>query len=258
MTYTRRTRLAAAVAGAVMLTATAACGSDDDTKSEKSGESSGDSFADKSLEEIRKAALSDMQTLTAVRMTGTLTDDGVETSLDLNLSTDGDCTGSIAVDGAEADIIGLGDDSYLKASAEFWAQSAGTGAGGRKQAEAITAMLGDKWAKVPGGDFTEICDLDAFLENLDSDDESESAEEPGKVVGETDLDGTPAVEINSTEDGEENTLWVGSEDGKHYILKMEIVGGDEPGEFTFSEFNEPTDVQAPPADEVLDLAALGG
>lgn len=264
MTYTRRTRLAAAVAGAVMLTATAACGGDDDAKddgatSEKSGESAGAGFADKSLEEIRQAALSDMQALTAVRMTATLTDDGVATSMDLNLSNDGDCTGSIAVDGAEADIIGLGDDSYLKASAEFWAQSAGTGPGSRKQAQAITAMLGDKWAKVPGGDFTEICDLDAFLENLDSDDdESESADERGEVVGETELDGTPAVEISSTEDGEESTLWIGSEDGKHYILKMEVVGGDEPGEFTFSDFDEPTDVQAPPADEVLDLAALGG
>ncbi|NPC98808.1 hypothetical protein [Nocardioides sp. zg-DK7169] len=258
MTYKRRTRLAAAVAGAVMLTATAAaCGDDEDGNdtSNGSGESS-ESFADKPVEEIQDAALTDMKALDSVRMAGTITDDGAEMSLDLRLTTAGDCTGSISMDGAEAEIIGIGEDSYLRGSEEFWTQSAGPG--GEQQAQAMIQMIGDKWAVVPGGGFSEICDLDAFLDNLDDDDASESDKDKGEVVGETELDGTPAVEIVSKEDDEETTVWIGSEEDKHYILKMEVVGGDEPGEFTFSEFNEPLDVQAPTKDEVVDLAGLGG
>ncbi|GAB2870287.1 hypothetical protein [Nocardioides pacificus] len=258
MTYNRRTRLAAAVAGTVMLTATAACGGDDnDDKSGDSGESSSENFADKSLEEIQDAALKDMGALESVRMAGTFSNDGSEMSLDLQLNTAGDCAGTIALGGAEAEIIGLGEDSYLKGTEEFWTASVGEGGG--QEAEAIIAMIGDKWAKVPDGGFTEVCDLDAFLENLeDEDDESESAEEKGEVVGETEVDGTPAIEISSEEDGEETTVWVGSEEGKHYILKMTVPGGDEPGEFTFSEFDEPIDVEAPADDEVVDLANAAG
>lgn len=255
MTYNKRTRLAAAVAGAVLLTATAACGSDD--KDDKSGESSSESFADQSIEEIQDAALKDMGALESVRMAGTFTNDGGEMSLDLQLNTAGDCAGTIAMDGAEAEIIGLGEDSYLKGTEEFWNQSVGEGGG--QEAEAILTMIGDKWAKVPDGGFTEVCDLDAFLENLDADDdESESPEDKGEVVGETEVDGTPAIEISSEEDGEETTVWVGSEEDKHYILKMTVVGGDEPGEFTFSEFDEPIEVEAPADDEVVDLANLAG
>ena len=258
MTYKRRTRLAAAVAGAVMLTATAACGDDEESKNssgESSSESSENGFADQPMKDIQDAALADMKSLESVRMAGDITTDGAEMSLDLRLTTSGDCTGSISSDGAEAQIIGLGEDSYLKGSEEFWKQSAGPG--GEQQAKALIGLIGDKWAKVPGGGFTEICDLDAFLDNLDDSSDADSEKEKGEVVGETEVDGTPAIEIVSDEDGEETTVWIGSEEDKHYILKMEVVGGDEPGQFTFSEFNEPLDVQAPAKDEVVDLGAAG-
>lgn len=257
MTYTRRTRLAAAVAGAVMLTATAGCGGDGDGDGgdkAKSSESSSD-FADKSVDEIQKAALKDMGALDSVRMAGDITNDGGEMSLDLQLNTDGDCSGTIAMDGAEAEIIGVGTDSYLKGTKEFWSLS--MGGGNDEQTAAIVQMIGDKWAKVPDGGFTEVCDLDAFLDNLEDGDESDS-DDKGEVVGETDVDGTPAVEIKSEEDGETTTVWVGSEENKHYILKMAVTGGDEPGEFTFSEFDEPIDVEAPADDQVVDLANMGG
>ena len=58
--------------------------------------------------------------------------------------------------------------------------------------------------------------------------------------------------------GEETTVWVGSEEGRHWILKMVVTGGDEPGEFTFSEFNDAFQVKAPPKNQVVDLGALGG
>lgn len=258
MTYKRRTRLAAAVAGAVMLTATAACGGDEESKDssgDSSSEASENGFADKPIKEIQDAALADMKSLESVRMAGDITTDGEQMSLDLRLTTSGDCTGSISSDGAKAEIIGLGEESYLKGSKEFWTQSAGPG--GEQQAEALIGLIGDKWAKVPGGGFTEICDLDDFLDNLDDSSDADSEKEKGEVVGETEVDGTPAVEIVSEEDGEETTVWIGSEEDKHYILKMEVVGGDEPGQFTFSEFNEPLDVKAPAKDEVVDLGAMG-
>ena len=51
--------------------------------------------------------------------------------------------------------------------------------------------------------------------------------------------------------------WIATE-GKHYILKLEVTDGEEPGTITFSEFNEDVDVEAPAEDEVIDLTSVSG
>lgn len=275
-TYNRRTRLAAAVAGAVLLTGAAACGddSDDGTSAESpaspdaaesaaspdasasgSEDSEGEVFAEKSVAQIQEAAIKDMRSLQFVRVAGTLRDEGSELSVDLRLSAQGGCTGEVAVDSATAEIIGVGTTSYLKGTEEFWRSSAG--AEGGQEAEALITTLAGKWVKIPGGDFNEFCDLDSFLDNLDDrDDASESPDPQSEVVGETSIDDTPAVEVKIYDEGEVSTLWVGTEEGRHYILKMRVEDGEDPGEFTFSEFNDAFEVKAPPKNEVVDLGEL--
>ena len=278
-TYNRRTRLAAAVAGAVLLAGAAACGDDSDDgsssdspssaeSSESSGssdasmspsasgseDSEGQAFAEMSVEEIQAAAVKDMRALQFVRVAGTLRDDASELAVDLRLSAQGDCDGKVSVDGAEAQIIGVGTTSYLKGTEEFWRKSAGDDAG--QEADALISALAGKWAKIPGGDFSEFCDLDSFLDDLDDpDDASESADPQTEVVGETSVDDIPAVEVKIYDEAEVSTVWVGTEEGRHYILKMRVEDGENPGEFTFSEFNDAFKVKAPPKDQVVDLGS---
>ncbi|NPC98809.1 hypothetical protein [Nocardioides sp. zg-DK7169] len=277
MTYNRRTRLAAALAGAALLTATAACGDDSDepaADSESSSESmdasesmspmpsdsmsgsedsESEAFAEKSVTEIQEAVVKDMRALQFVRMQGRLRSDGVELAQDLRLSAQGDCTGTVSIDGAKARIIGIGDASYLKASEEFWQKS--SGGGSAQQAQALVELIGDKWAKIPDANFDEFCDLDAFLDELDDFDASDSPDNvQDEVVGETTVNDIPAVELKLYDGPEVATAWVGSEEGRHWILKMRVKGGDDPGDFRFSEFNDAFEVKEPPKSDVLDLA----
>ncbi|MFP5320520.1 MAG: hypothetical protein ACLGIC_01590 [Acidimicrobiia bacterium] len=217
-----------------------ACGGDD---------ASG--FADQPAADIVAAAEADMRAVTSLRMTGDLVVDGEDLAIDLALDTEGDCQGTLTQGGATAEISSVGGTSYLRPDAAFWETFAGEGA------SAIVELVGDRWVVVPGddGDFSEFCDLDQLLEEIGSDDDAE--EEP-VVEGTEDVDGQEAVRISSTTDeGDPVTAWVATSE-PHVILRIEVTEGDEPGTITFSEFDEELEIEAPPEDEVVDLAELGG
>lgn len=237
-------------AGVGALALLAGCGSGDgsaDSGDETSSEAS--DFADQSGSEITDAAATDMKALSSLRMNGDITSDSEKIGLDLALTTDGDCQGSVSVQGGTAEIISLDGDSWFKPDEAFWQ------AAGGPQADQIIEMVGDNWVVLPPGDsdFTSFCDLDELLTELD-DDGSDDV-----TVGELeDVDGTPAVKVTSeTDEGDKVEAWVAAE-GEHYILKMVVNQGEEPGTITFSDFNEEFDIAAPADDEVVDLSQLAG
>ncbi|KQY57201.1 MULTISPECIES: hypothetical protein [unclassified Nocardioides] len=218
----------------------AGCG--DDSGDDSDGGSK--SFADQSAEEIKDATIKDMQDVSSLTMTGNFTNDGQETALDLTTDVDGRCTGTMTINGGQAQIISTGTDSFLKADEAFWTASAGD------TAPQIIAVLGDKWAKLPAdNDFAEVCDLDQMLDEFNDTDDDKKA-----TVGDvTEIDGQDAVEIKSEdENGESSTAWI-AVDGKHHILKLSTSEGDEPGEFTFTNYDEEVDAQAPADDQVVPL-----
>jgi hypothetical protein len=113
-------------------------------------------------------------------------------------------------------------------------------------------MVGDKWARLPAdqGDFTEFCDIDGLMESIeDEDDDTTDVEKDGTE----EVDGTEALVLSGEEDGGTTRMWIAAE-GDHHILKVSSEGGDSPGEFEFSDFDEPVDAEAPPEDEVVDLS----
>ncbi len=59
------------------------------------------------------------------------------------------------------------------------------------------------------------------------------------------------------DNGKPVTAWVAADD-PHYILKMQVSQGSEPGTITFCDFNKSVSVEAPPSDQVIDLSKLGG
>ncbi len=210
----------------------------------------GGGFADESGDTITSAAEKDMKGLSSLSMKGELTTDGQKLNIDMALTTDGDCEGSIGFEEAgTAEIIALDTQSWMKADSDFWTTTAGI------PAEQVEQLIGDKWVVLPeSAGFSDVCDLDSLLDDLGDDGEDKKAD-----VGETEeVDGQEAVVLDSeTDDGDPLKAWVAT-DEPHYILKMEVTEGKEPGTISFSDFDKDLDVQPPADDEVVDLSTMGG
>jgi hypothetical protein len=227
---TMRTRVLSSLTVLGLAVSLAACGKD-------SG------FADKSVADIEAAALTDMKTLSTLHLAGSIAMTEGDVALDMDVSTAGDCSGTMTIKGGTAQILSVGGTSYLKGDEAFWTANAGA------QAQAVIALVGDKWLKTGGSDaqLAELCDLDKFLDGMDKD------EGTGDAKGEiTEINGVDAIEISSENNGATTHAWV-AVDGKHYVVKLETTGGDQPGTMTFTDFDKELNLTAPPADQITDL-----
>jgi len=222
----------------------AACGGGGD-----SGDGGDSEFAKESASSIEQASIEDMKALDAVHMEGSVTQQGSEIGLDLSLTTDGDCSGTISRgDSGSAEVVTLDGTSWFKPDEEFWKAQAGAAA------EQIISAVGDNWVQLPEGDqsFASFCDLDQLLDQIDTDQDKPSER------GETEeVDGQEAIKL--TRDDEQSggtiTVWVAVDD-PHHILKVEQGGGDSPGSFTFSEFDADAAIEAPGEGEVITVEEL--
>lgn len=231
------TRTAGVLAAAVVLLA--GCGG------------GGNDFADQPPKDIAKAAASDMKDLKSLRMQGDLTTSGQKIGVDMLITTSGDCQGTITVSGGSAQIVSSGGQAYMKPDKSFWESQA------PGQAAQIEAVVGDKWVVIPNGNGLDAaCDLSKLLDGIDKPD-AIASDAPSSATADS-VDGQDAVKLSGKDDsGNPLTAWVASDD-PHYILKMEVSQGDEPGTITFSDFNKSVTVDAPSSDEVIDLSKLGG
>ena len=236
------------VVGAIgALAVLAACGGGSGSDA---GDDGGDSaFAQESASAIEKASIEDMKSLEAVHMQGEVTQQGNEIGLDLSLTTDGDCAGTVSRgDSGSAEVVTLDGTSWFKPDEEFWRAQAGPAA------EQIISTVGDDWVQLPEGDesFASFCDLDDLLDQIDDD-----KNKPSEKGATEDVDGQEAVKLSrdDKESGGTITMWVAVDD-PHHILKVEQAEGDSPGSFTFSAFNEDASIAAPAADEVVTVEEL--
>ncbi|MEJ7832048.1 MAG: hypothetical protein WKF79_03975 [Nocardioides sp.] len=110
----------AAAAATVLLSGAAltGCGGD----SGGGGEDGGD-FAEQSADEIVDAAMDAMAGLESVHLTAVIDAEGSQVQLDLSVSTSGDCTGSIVLDGATAELRSVDGEGWFKPEEAFWRNS---------------------------------------------------------------------------------------------------------------------------------------
>ena len=230
----------AGFSAAAMLTA---CGSGDDDKSDNG-------FADKSADDIVAAAKADMGDLTSVRIDGSIDSEGQTTELDLQASSEGNCTGSIGVAGGTTEVRGLDGTTWIKADENFWRASAGAGA------EQIITAVGDKWVVMPEGDdsFSSFCDVDELIGSMFDDDESDGNYSKD---GTEEVDGKSTLKIDNTDANQEVSSAYVLADAPHYLVKLEKTEGADLGSMNFSKFDETFDVEAPADEDVIDLATLG-
>jgi hypothetical protein len=232
---------ASRVAVCVLVLAGLAACSDD-------GDDSPESFSDGTAAEIRDAVVADMEELTSVRMAGTATVEGQPVTLDVQMDTDGNCVGSIVLKGGRAQLINTPTESYLRGTGQFWRNTSQTPA----QGAAFVRKVGSKWVRMGegAGGFSSFCDLDQIVSSISEESITVDKGEFGEV------DGVGAVSLTKPGSvGGTDTVWVAAE-GRHYILKLETVGGDEPGSFTLTDHDQPVDVHLPDASEVIDLDNL--
>jgi len=226
----KKNKLATYAIGMAVAAALTGCGDDESSD-----------FADKSAKDIVAAAQKAMSGLESVHLEGEITTDGSTITMDLSSSTTGNCEGDFSIDGGALEVLQVDGEGWFKADEAFWQQQA------PDQAAQIVAEAGDKWVIDPENQFTSFCDLEGLLEELSSPDEDDKFEKDGT----DDVDGDDAVKIN----GEDSTALIAT-DEPHYILKLEGSGDDE-GAITFSAFDDEIDVEAPAADDTVDLDQLG-
>lgn len=167
--------------------------------------------------------------------------------MDLAMASDGNCEGSMGVQGTGTFELRVVDgDGFFKADEAFWASQAGA------QADQIIQVVGDRWvaASGPAAEMLSVCDRDEFLSDLDG----AEVENPGEVIGTEEVDGEESVVLTfSSDDGNDGTAYVQAAE-PHLIVKMEVDGE---GAMTFSDFDEPVQPDRPTGDEVVDFGQLG-
>lgn len=238
--------LVAAVAVPTLLLAGCGDDGDDDSGDDTNTETvTGDEFAEQDAEAIIDAAVEATKSVDSLRLSGTMTKDGESQSIDLAVSSEGHCEGTMGVAGGTAEIISDGESAYLKGDSAFWMGSADT----PEQGQQVYSVVGDKWAKMPPEEFEDFCSVEGLLDELGDADLSEA--EVGDV---TTVEGQEVVTVTKPgDDGGTDTAWV-SVDDPHYLVQSQNEGGSEPGTMTMSDFGEPVEAEAPSEDEVVDLS----
>ncbi|MCS0638675.1 hypothetical protein NX801_24070 [Streptomyces sp. LP05-1] len=236
--------LVAAVAVCLGATALAGCGSDDGKDADKA-------FGGKSPDQIAADAVKATREAKSVRVEGTARQPtGNEIGLNFHVDEQDHCTGTITGQGAKAEVLQLGQQVYVRGDQKFWQNSLQGQPGTQQKVQ----QLQGKWVKSqPNQAGTEgVCDKQAFLAALDSD----KSERKGLTKGETtEIDGKDALAlVKKQSNGEKTTMYVATE-GEPYILKAVTEGGKQPGEVTFSDYNEKVEAKQPPADQVVDPGA---
>lgn len=203
------------------------------------------SFSDGTAAEIRDAVVADMGKLSSVRMAGTAEVEGQPVTLDVHMDTEGNCVGSIALKGGRAQLINTPTESYLRGNEPFWRNTSQTPA----QGEEFVRKVGSKWVRMEAGDgdFSSFCDLDQIVSGIGEESTGVEKGDFGEVAGQGAVSLTKPGSAGGTD-----TVWVAA-DGRHYILKLETMGGDEPGSFTLTEHDQPVDLAIPEQAEVVDL-----
>ncbi|MDT9595344.1 hypothetical protein RDV89_19810 [Nocardioides zeae] len=255
-TTRRGPRRVAALIGTAALATTVlvGCGGDGDDDGDEGGDGgSGSSqtedadeepFADLEATEVVDLGLETLDDAESLRIVGTVEEDGGEVELDVQVDREGSCTGTVGIFGGQMDVRAVDGQQWVRADAAFYEAISG----GDPEAAVIIPQVADRWViGETTDDLVEFCDVDALLDEF-ADGELDSAEK-GEVV---ETDAGDALEVLGTSGGDDVVVQVLVDDPTY------AVGFSGPGvELTGSDFDEPVEVEEPPADEVVDPAELG-
>ncbi|MDT0309838.1 hypothetical protein RM780_23190 [Streptomyces sp. DSM 44917] len=277
-TMTRRLQLAAAAAaGLLALSACSSDGSDEGSSSQDEGAASqgeggqegedggagetgeGEQAPDGPLaslppQEIADRAMEALQSATSLRMR-TLGDPGmIGMGLDIHMDRQGSCVGSVTQPGAgSVDVIVREDQEvWMRPDAQFWQSQLAV------QDPAVISLLSGRYLHGTTSDpemqqMAGTCSLAALQADMGYDDRGPGG--PDEVGPETDYNGIPVVSINGPDDdGNAASMLVATEGEPYPLLLTRTQSNGTETRIELGQFNEPVEVQEPPADQVLNLA----
>ena len=208
-------------------------------------------FTEKSADDIVKASKTDMGELKSVKVSGTISSDGQDISIDLQASSEGDCTGTIGVADGSTELLGVDGTTWMRPDEAFWQSFGG------ENADQIMAAVGDKWVVIPAEEdsFNQFCDVDELLDQMLKEDKGDGS--TYAKAGDDEVDGDDVIKVDNKDPEDGDSTGYVLVDDPHYLVKIERTKGEDQGTVSFSDFDEKVDVTAPSDDDVIDLNSLG-
>ncbi|MFI9616839.1 hypothetical protein ACIHCM_35050 [Streptomyces sp. NPDC052023] len=204
-------------------------------------------------QQIDKQAREAFRNATSLRLAGTISSDGQQLEVDLALDALGSCNGAVGNSLGIMHIIKSGPLVYVKAQDDFW-RATFSREMTAEQTEAMVALFAGRWVKPPrlmSATAGRMCNrLGSLTEALSPASGGNPTREADAVVG-----GRPVAVLAERTTTETTTVYIAKE-GKPYILKATVTGGNEPADVTFSDYNKPVDTTPPPPDQILDPTKL--
>lgn len=227
----------AAVAATTLALALAACGH------------TSDPLGDVSAPSAAGAALGNLKAAGSVHLSGTATDEGYTTKLDITVVRGKGCFGTVQQEGSGKggyQVRSIGKNVWVKPDEAFLK------AQGLTADPTLNGLITGKWIHGTAGDsfgaLSDVCDLSATVD-------SSVGDTAGfKRTGETTLGGQRVVEL--TEAGDDGKLII-SDAARPYPLRLSASESGSGGSLTFDHYNAKVTFTAPAADEVVDAGKLG-
>lgn len=204
-------------------------------------------------EQINDQARKAVKNTTSVRLTGQANSDGRQVAVDLAVDVRGSCNGTVGGSLGTMHILKKGSLVYVKAEEDFW-RATFSREMTAEQTEEMVAHFTGRWIKPPktmSEHYGRICDgFDPLIEAPSPVSGKNSTREADATVG-----GRPVAVLAEWSMTETTTVYIAKE-GKPYLLRGTVTGGDEPMDLTFTDHNKPVDTTPPPPDQILDPTTL--
>lgn len=203
-------------------------------------------FVDLPPGEIVAQALAAMESVESLTMSGTGFIDGDIAKYEATYGPDSSCDGTIRVDNGEAHVIVLDGDGFVRGNRAYWRTA------GDELDQRTLDLLSGNWVAVPPVEsFLAVCDFDKLLEAFEETLEEDLELEKFSKLPQADMDGRAAVEVGLQDETGSYRIWVATE-GTHHLLGFSNRVHGLADSLFFSDFNEPVEIKAPPADEIID------
>lgn len=202
-------------------------------------------FLEQSPRDIAKAAFTDMQDITSMRILGSQEGDAGFTRVDIRLD-DVSCTGNLDTQDGIVRIIRNSEGAWFTADEKFWRSQASSA----RRANQVSATYAGAWVAVEEKNpLLELCDLSGLLDGFKLEKgDTEDTIDAGAVAKIGDADAVPLV----GRDGKERiTVWVAVE-APHRVLKMAPTDDKgRPDALYFEEFGVKVVAKTPPKKNIV-------